>query len=180
MSHDRIRKAARERMARTGESFAAARRRVVEEYRGLDTGPHPSGGTWFALSHRAGGLYRVSAWLNTLQGVGPERSGVMVGREEIRVRAGRFSLEVPRSRITDARRSLEDPPGTTGVHHRGGRWLVNGGPDGLVEVAFAPGVHVRPQFSSQYQRTPVERLTVSLVDPDGFIAALGFGGDDAR
>lgn len=178
MSHDKIKKAARERMARTGESFADARRRVVEEHQARGQAEQGQAEAWFALGHRTGGLHRVAAWLNTLQGTGPERSGITVGPDEVRVRAGRFTLEVPRSRITDARRSAENLRGTTGVHHRGGRWLVNGGPDGLVELAFAPGVHVRPQFSSQFQRTPVERLTVSLADPEGFLAALGFGGAD--
>lgn len=98
----------------------------------------------------------------------------MVGREAIRVRAARFSLGVPRSRIQDARRSFENLHGTTGVHHRRGRWLVNGGPDRLVEMTIAPAVRVEPQFSSQFRRTPVTRLTLSLVDPEGFMAALGF------
>jgi hypothetical protein len=48
MSHNKIKAAARERMARTGEPYATARREVLKEYRAA--GQHAdSDRKWFAI-----------------------------------------------------------------------------------------------------------------------------------
>jgi hypothetical protein len=50
MSHDKIRAAARKRMAQTGEPYAAARREVIREHQRA-AGKDPAPGTqWFAIS----------------------------------------------------------------------------------------------------------------------------------
>ena len=178
MTHDKIKQAARERMRRTGESYTEARRKVVtghdrpEPPRVTESGPEQR---WFELSYREAGLDRITAWMDTLLGAGPGHAGVGVGDEEIRIRVGEFRLEIPRSRITGAHRLSVNLHGTTGIHNRGGRWLINGGPDGLVEVLIAPPVHTRQQLSSLFRRLRVDSVRLSLVDPDGFLAALGFG-----
>jgi hypothetical protein len=66
------------------------------------------------------------------------------------------------------------PPdrGTIGVHAKGGRWLVNGSADGLVEIEIDPPCHTERSLSTLFRRMKVTELIVSLVDPDGFIAAV--------
>ena len=84
--------------------------------------------------------------------------------------AGRFSARIPRWIAAGA--GLGRPPTirfTAGAHGWGGRWLVNGAPDGIVTVdlsepvrAFVSGFPIR-----------LKELSVSLEDPEGFLGALG-------
>jgi hypothetical protein len=77
-------------------------------------------------------------------------SAVEVDAAQVRVRMGSFKLDIPRSSVRSVQRSLARVGGTAGVHGKRGRWLVYGlGP------------------------SRVDQLTVSLDDPDGFIAAVG-------
>ncbi len=118
------------------------------------------GGTdamWFAISES--GMGPISRWTNTLLAGGHGRSGVDVGSDQIRVQMGDFKLTVPRASIRSASRSQADVGGTYGMHHRSGRWLVNGSADGLVELTIE-----------------VKSLTLSLADPNGFVAALQLPG----
>jgi hypothetical protein len=55
----------------------------------------------------------------------------------------------------------------------GGRGLVNGSPDGLVELALDPPSELAPGIDTLFRREKVDLLIVSLVDADGFIAAFG-------
>jgi hypothetical protein len=173
MSHDKIRAAARKRMAETGEPFAAARRAVIKEHQAAG-GQIPSpDAQWFAISYRQAGLDRVTAWLDTLLfRAGPGVSGVEIDADEIRVRMGSFKLDIPRGSVRSVQRSQARVRGTTGVHGGRGRWLVNGSPDGLVELAIEPPCYLAPGIDTLFRRQKVNLLTVSLVDPDGFIAAL--------
>jgi hypothetical protein len=50
---------------------------------------------------------------------------------------------------------------------------VNGSPDGLVELALGPPGELAPGIHTLFRREKVDLLIVSLVDPDGFIAAFG-------
>jgi hypothetical protein len=50
MAHDKIRTAARKRMARTGEPYCVARRRVIEEYKRAARGPIMAGVTLSPVS----------------------------------------------------------------------------------------------------------------------------------
>jgi hypothetical protein len=81
-----------------------------------------------------------------------------------------FSARIPRRLVAKA--GLGKPPTirlTAGAHGWGGRWLVNGAPDGIVTTelnepvrAFVSGFPIR-----------LKELSVSLEDPEGFLAALG-------
>jgi hypothetical protein len=175
MPHDKIKAAARRRMAETGEPYAAARRAVASEHRAAAGGEvPPAAPRWFAISYRERGLDRMTAWSDRLLfRSGPGVAGVEVGATEIRVRMGSFKLDIPRSSVRAVRRSHADVRGTTGVHGGRGRWLVNGSPDGLVELAIEPPCFLPPGLGTLFRREKVDLLTVSLVDPDRFVAALG-------
>ena len=174
MSHDKISAAARRRMAETGEPYAAARRAVIAEHEAAARGgEQPGAPRWFAISYRERGLDRMTAWLDTLLfRSGPGVAGVEVGGTGIRVRMGSFKLDIPRSSVRAVRRSYTNVHGTTGVHGGRGRWLVNGSPDGLVELAIEPPCYLAPGIDTLFRRAKVDRLIVSLADPDGFIAAM--------
>jgi hypothetical protein len=67
MSHDKIRAAARKRMAEPGEPYATARREVIKNYQDAGAGPGTapsSGARWFAFDYSDTG--RVSLWTDTL------------------------------------------------------------------------------------------------------------------
>ena len=128
---------------------------------------------WFAISEA--GMDPVSRLTNTLLAGGRGRSGVEVGPDQIRVQMGSFKLTVPRASIRSASRSQENVRGTYGVHGRSGRWLVNGSRDGLVELTIEPPSYTGRKPVSLFTRGKVNALTLSLADPDGFIAALGRG-----
>jgi hypothetical protein len=125
---------------------------------------------WFAISEA--GLDRVSAVTNTVLAGGRGRSGVEIGPDELRVQMGDFKLTVPRASIRSVSRSQADVGGTIGMHHRAGRWLVNGSADGLVELTIEPPAYPKPTITEMFIRWKVKSLTLSLVDPGGFIAAL--------
>src|ERR1700759_5722784 len=113
MPHDKIRSAARARMAETGEPYAAARRVVLREHQRAGEQPAPDHGPgqpgpepgWFPISYRRAGLDRPTGWLDTLLGSGPGRSGVLVSADQLRVRMGEFRLTVPRSSVRSVARS---------------------------------------------------------------------------
>ena len=170
MSHDKIRAAARKRMAETGEPYTTARREVIKE-RQRAAGKAPAAGTaWFAISF---GPDRITAWLDTLSGGGPGRSGVEVAPAEIRVRMGSFKLNVPRSSVRSVARSQARIGRTTGVHaDRRGRLLVNGSADGLVELSLEPPCYTGRTLTTMFVNQKVTSLMMSLVDPDGFVAAV--------
>lgn len=102
-------------------------------------------------------------------GMGPARSWIDVGDDEVQVVMGwGFRAEVRRASIASIGRPAGRPV-SRGAHGWAGRWLVNGSADGLVSLTIEPagrglvmGVPVR-----------LRELTVSVEDPDGFVAALG-------
>lgn len=70
MAHDKIKAAARRRMAKTGESYTAARRQVITEFQAAG-GNEPAGGPErFAISYDDMGP--ISTWADTLLGGGPD------------------------------------------------------------------------------------------------------------
>ena len=173
MSHDKIKAAARKRMAETGEPYATARREVIRNHQETGAGPQaaaPSGARWFALDYSDMGP--VSLWTDTLLGGGPGRGGVELSSTVLRVRVPGFHLDIPRASVRSATRSARQVRGTIGVHGGHGRWLVNGSYDGLVEIAIEPPWHTPRQPSTLFRKTKISSLTISLVDPDGFIAAV--------
>jgi hypothetical protein len=100
----------------------------------------------------------------------PSRAYVDLDGDMLRVRMGwAFSARIPRRLV--ARACPGEPPFirfTAGAHWWGGRWLVNGAPDGIVDIELSEPVRA---FCIVPIRLKV--LSVSLEDPDGFLAALG-------
>jgi hypothetical protein len=101
----------------------------------------------------------------------PSSAYVDLDDQTIRVRLGwAFSARIPR--WLAAKAGLGPPPTirfTAGAHGWSGRWLVNGAPDGIATIdlgepvrAFVSGFPIR-----------LKELSVSLEDPEGFLAALG-------
>jgi hypothetical protein len=175
MSHDKIRAAARKRMAKTGEPYATARRAVIDEHQKATSKNPVPGARWFAISYSNAWEGRLSAWLDArLFRAGPGVAGVEVNAGEIRVQMGSFKLDIPREAVRSVKRSQARVGGTTGVHGRRGRWLVNGSAEGLVEVAISPPCHAAPSVDTLFGIGPsrVDSLIVSLEDPDGFITAV--------
>ena len=115
---------------------------------------------------------RISLRTETRHGGGPGRGGVEVDSIVLRVRMAGFHLDIPRSSVRSAARSARSVQGTIGVHGGRGRWLVNGSYSGLVELVIEPPCYTPRQPSTLFLRSKVSSLTISLVDPDGFIAAV--------
>lgn len=173
MTHDKIRAAARKRMAETGEPYATARHEVIKDYQEAGTGPgaaSSSNARWFAIDYSD--MDRVSLWTDTLLGGGPGRGGVEVDSAVLRVQMADFHLDIPRGSVRSATRSEHQTRGTIGVHSRRGSWLVNGSHDGLVELAIEPPCYLPRQLGTVFRKMKVSSLIISLVDPDGFIAAV--------
>jgi hypothetical protein len=166
MSHDKIKAAARQRMAETGESYATARREVIKDYERASS----SGARWFAIDYSDMG--RVSLRAETRHGGGPGRGGVVLDSAALRVLVPGFRLDIPRASVRSATRSARRIRGTIGVHGGRGRWLVNGSYNGLVELTIDPPCYTPRQPSTLFRKAKISSLTISLVDPDGFIAAV--------
>jgi hypothetical protein len=170
MAHDKIKAAARRRMAETGESYAAARREVIREFRAAGSNDPAGEPESFAISYD--GMGPISTWTDTLLGGGPARGRIEIDADCLRLRMADFKVDVPRASVRRAARSSHRTRGTIGVHSRGGSWLVNGSADGLVGITIDPPCHTERCLSTLYLRMKVNELIVSLVDPDGFIAAV--------
>lgn len=100
----------------------------------------------------------------------PTSAYVELGDETVTVRLGwAFSACIPRQLV--GRAGPGKPPAirfTAGAHGWRGRWLVNGAADGIVTLelseptrAFVSGFPIR-----------LKELSVSLEDPDAFLAAV--------
>jgi hypothetical protein len=170
MSHDKIRAAARKRMAETGEPYNTARRGVIKNHQAAGAGTSSSSARWFAIDYSD--MDRVSLWMDTRLGGGPGRGGVEVDSAVLRVRMADFHLDIPRGSVRSAARSEHQTRGTIGVHAHRGTWLVNGSHDGLVELVIDPPCYLPRQHSTLFRKMEVRSLIISLVDPDGFIAAV--------
>jgi len=101
----------------------------------------------------------------------PSAAYVELSDESVRVRLSwAFSARIPRRLV--ARAGPGRPPRlrfTTGAHGWAGKWLVNGAPDGIVEMALAEPVRA---FTTGFP-VRLKILNVSLEDPDAFLEALG-------
>jgi hypothetical protein len=176
MSHDKIRAAARKRMAETGEPYATARREVIKNYQDAGAGPGaaaPASAKWFALDYSDMG--RISLWTDTRHGGGPGRGGVVLDSAMLRVLVPGFRLDIPRASVRSVRSDTRPPRwirDSIGVHASHGHWLVNGSHTGLVELTIEPPRYTPRQPSTIFRKMKVSSLTISLVDPDGFIAAV--------
>jgi hypothetical protein len=170
MAHDKIKAAARRRMAETGESYAAARREVIREFQAAGSSDLAGEPERFAISYD--GMGPVSTWADTLLGGGPDGGRIELDAGQLRLRMADFKVDVPRTSVRRVARSSRQIGGTVGVHSRGGSWLANGSANGLVEIAIDPPCRTERSLSTLLLRARVSELVVSLVDPDGFIAAV--------
>jgi len=181
MSHDKIKAVARERMAETGEPYAAARREVIKNYQEAGAAPEatsPSSARSFAIDYTE--MDRASGWLRTVLGRGSGRGSVEVDSDMLRLRTADSHLDIPRGSVRSTTRPEHQHRGTIGIHARRGSWLVRRSHDGLVELAIEPPCYLPPQLSTVFREMKVSSLIISLGDPDGFIAAVkgdGPGGD---
>lgn len=163
MSHDKIKAAARARMAQTGEPYAVARRAVVAEQQAR----------FFAISFDSHGLNWLTKYADTLFGGGPGRAGVFVYPDHLRIKMGVFRLDVPRSSIRGVKTSTEKLHGASGVHSTPkGRLLVNGCDRGLVEFELDPPVKRGKGFAALIPRPAARRVILSLESPIEFIETL--------
>jgi hypothetical protein len=143
MAHDKIKAAARRRMAQTGESYAAARRQVIREFQAARSSDPARGPLWFAISYDDMGP--ISTWTDTLLGGGPAGGRIEIDAGELRLRMADFKVDVPRASVRRAARSALQTRGTIGVHAKGGRWLANGSGGGLVAIEIDPPLPHRAQ-----------------------------------
>lgn len=102
--------------------------------------------------------------------IAPSSAFVELDPDTIHVRMSwAFSARIPRQLVAKA--APGKPPTirfTAGAHGWRGRWLVNGAADGIVTLELAEPV--RAHVSGFPIR--LKELSVSLEDPDGFLAAL--------
>lgn len=103
---------------------------------------------------------------------GPRRCHVVVTTDRLSVTMGAggwaFSASVPRSSLRGARR-VNGPVWGWGAHGWRGRWLVNGSARGLVRVPVDPAGRGRCLVFP----VKIRELTLSLDEPDTFVATLG-------
>ena len=112
------------------------------------------------------GIFRA---LLSVLGMGPRFSRVELRDGRLRVRMGvAFRARVPTERITGALRRT-GLVGGIGVHGWRGRWLVNGSARGLVRLEIDPPTRAFVMLFPVRLR----ELTLSLVEPDELVEALG-------
>jgi hypothetical protein len=160
MSHDKVKAAIRKRMAQTGEPYTTARRAVLDERQ------------FFPISYDTAGLDWITKYADTLLGGGPGKSGVWVYSDRLHIQMATFRLDVPRTSVRAPARSHAKLRGSSGVHFNNGRALINGGSTGLVEFGLDPPVRPARGLSTGFFRPTVNLVVLSMVDPDGFIAAV--------
>jgi hypothetical protein len=118
---------------------------------------------------RYDGLFKP---LCTVMGIGPGLSKVTVGPDDVRVHMGwGFQARISRATIRTVAPHT-GPLGGVGVHGWRGRYLVNGSLKGVVRIEMAQSAANKARCTG----LPVKLTTllISLEDPEGFQAALGF------
>jgi len=101
----------------------------------------------------------------------PASSYVELGDDTVTVRLGwAFWARIPRRLVARAGPGRRPRiPLTAGAHGWGGKWLVNGAPDGIVELELAERIRAHVAGFPVHLKI----LAVSLEDPDGFLQVLG-------
>jgi hypothetical protein len=114
--------------------------------------------------------YGVFRPLLAILAMGPRFSKITLDGDTLRVALGwAFRASIPVRQITAAQRR-DGPVGGIGVHGWRGRWLVNGAATGLVAITVDPPARA---WAIAIVPITLRELTVSLEDPDAFLAALG-------
>lgn len=164
MTKDRdFKRLVRERMARTGESYAAARAQLD------DRSAHDGGERFEIIQTR---LY--AALMRRLgQSGGPRHVDVTPDRLQVRMGSA-FTLDAPRGAVAEASRWAGRVM-SRGVHGGDGVWLVNGSGRNLVSIRFQPAVEGTLQSGALSGTVPVKEVRVSVDRPDDLIARLASG-----
>jgi hypothetical protein len=114
--------------------------------------------------------YGVFRPLLSILAMGPRFSKIALDDDTLRVGLGwAFRATIPVRQITAAQRR-DGPVGGIGVHGWRGRWLVNGAATGLVAITVDPPARA---WAIAIVPITLRELTLSLEDPDAFLAALG-------
>lgn len=110
---------------------------------------------------------RSNRILMTALGLGPRRSGIVLGASDLRIRMGwGFRAQVALADITRIA-AAERPFFGWGVHGWRGRWLVNGSARGIVAIEIDPPARGWTMFFPLRLRT----IYVSLADRHRFLHA---------
>jgi len=110
---------------------------------------------------------RLNAVILGVFGLTRSRSCVDVDEETLRVRMSwAFQADIPRRLIVRVARG-PDVRFTAGAHITRRGWLVNGAGTGIVAVDLTAPVRGRSVIPISFRR-----VSISLEDPDGFIAAV--------
>ena len=103
---------------------------------------------------------------------GPRHCRVVLTADRLDVKMGlggwAFAVKVPRKSVSAVER-VSGPVLGWGAHGWRGQWLVNGSSQGLVRVTIDPAGRGRCLIVP----IKVKRLTLSLEEPDEFVAAIG-------
>ncbi len=192
----------RARMAKTGESYATARQRLIEQEagqsgagaEGAGQNSGPSEQASFGLARDRSAVAAAQERTRSLVEKLMTEAGVALDDEVVRVWMGdppTFTISIPRSAIASVDHVPDHPPGTSlGVHGRRGRWLVNAAYTDLVRLRLDPPVRAQLKVQASlpadvrartprilrpllWDRTPrVRELTISVDDPDAFVTAV--------
>lgn len=92
--------------------------------------------------------------------------------DRLHIRMSTFTIDVPLGSIRSLQRSEAKLRATTGVHIVRGRAIINGCEKGLVEFEVDPPLRTGRTLSTGFMRQRVDRIVLSLDDPDDFISAL--------
>ena len=112
--------------------------------------------------------YGVSRPLLSVLGAGPRFSGVTVHGDTLCVRMGwMFRAEVPLSSVAGVE-PHKGLVGGIGVHGGRGRWLVNGGIKGIVDISIDPPASARVLGV----RARLKELQVGVESPEELRAVL--------
>ncbi len=110
-------------------------------------------------------------WILSLLGSGPASARVTVEPTQVRIRFGwSFQMTFARDAVIGAGHAQKPFGAGMGVHGWKGRWVINGSNADIVRLTF------RQPERARVIGFPVKprEIFLSLEDPDGFLAAIGF------
>lgn len=187
----------RARMAKTGESYTTARERLLQQrndHEGAEAvepaASRNASQTRFTLGSDPSAIGANRRYVEDLF----EATGVVVEAQAVRVWMGdppMFEIVIPRDAVQRVEPVPDRPPGSSlGAQGMRGRWLVNAAYVRLVRLTLRPPVRATLRVGSSIPdevrgRTPlllrpllrdrapkVRELTISVDDPEAFVAAL--------
>lgn len=110
-------------------------------------------------------------WLNTMVGLGPTRTSLIVTDTMLLVKFGyAFAAEIPLESIAKIDSLSEPFMYSLGVHGAFGTYLVNGSMENLVTLEMEPEQKCRLAFGLAFS---LSKLVVSVRDKNQFMKLLG-------